>query len=75
MDGKEEEAVDMMTIKEKQNKINRTALEADSSIKIQKRGTVVIKFYVFLLECFFRHMLVNLRKRMILTIVGMGAEG
>ena len=49
MDGKEEEVVDMMTIKEKQDEINRTALEADSSIKIQKRGKSVIMFYVFLL--------------------------
>ena len=47
MDGKEEETIDMMTIKEKQDEINRTALEADSSIKIQKRGIFVIKFYVF----------------------------
>ena len=51
MDGKEEEAVDMVTIKEKQDEINRTALEADSSIKIQKR--FLIMFYVFLLEYFF----------------------
>ena len=53
MDGEEEEAVDMMTIKEKQDEINRTALEADSSIKIQKRGKSVIMFYVTLLECIF----------------------
>ena len=32
MDGKEKEAVDMMTIKETQDEMNRTALEADSSI-------------------------------------------
>ena len=50
MDGKEEEAVDMMTIKEEQDEIYRTALEADSPIKIQKRGKSVIMFYVFLLE-------------------------
>ena len=29
--------------------MNRTALQADSSIKIQKRGKSVIMFYVFLL--------------------------
>ena len=60
MDGKEEEAVDMMTIKEKQDEINRTALEADSSIEIRNPKERELMFYVFLLECFFRQMLVNL---------------